>query len=86
MPKTTTTKRNSKFEVLLHATRPLTAWDRKRVKTIYKGTDEAVMYSYVNALEFALETANDGGAEIEIIQDGQSRWIEYRDGTRIDLD
>ena len=49
---------------------------------VWTGDDEAILYSHVNAFEYALE--GQGNGELEIVEDGESRWITYRDGERID--
>jgi hypothetical protein len=76
----------SAYEVLLHTDRrDIEGWDGAKVQTIYQGTSEAVMYSHVSAVELALMATYDGAVDIEIIQDGHSRWLEYRDGKRVDI-
>jgi hypothetical protein len=61
------------FEVKVHA-RSGATW------TVLKGhMTETLMYSHVNAMEWTLQ-ASGGTADIEIVQDGESRWIEYVNG------
>lgn len=54
---------------------------RGPVAEIYKGDDETIMYSHVSAMEYVLADAY-GSGDIEIVEDGESRWIDYRDGIR----
>lgn len=69
----------SEFEVKLYS--PRVAFG----KTVLKGRmTETLMYSHVNAIEWTLSAVG-GTAEIEIEQDGESRWIQYADGVRVDL-
>jgi hypothetical protein len=84
-------KKIKRFAVNLHASRGtvpqrnenLECWNGKRVVTLYTGHSETAMYSHVSAIEMALMLAHDATAEIEIVEDGESRWIEYRDGQRV---
>lgn len=46
---------------------------------------ESHMYSHLNAIEHTLEALR-ATTEIEIIENGESRWIEYRDGNRTDME
>ena len=48
---------------------------------IYRGNSERIMYSHVSAMEYILMDTL-GTGDIEIIEDGKSRWIDYRDGVR----
>lgn len=62
-----------RYEVKLHA--------RVREVTIYRGNDEMDMFSHIYAVVSTLETTRQS-AEIEVIKDGQSEWIEYDKGRR----
>jgi hypothetical protein len=53
----------------------------ERVREVYQGGDETVMYSHVSAIEWTLAMTG-GTAEIEIVEDGRERWIDYQDGKR----
>ena len=49
---------------------------------IYRGNSTSVMYSHVTAVETTLKETH-GTAEIEIVENGESRWVQYRDGVLI---
>ena len=66
------------FEVKLHVR-------GRKPKSILKGRmTMALMYSHVNVAEWVLQGTG-GTAEIEIIENGESRWIEYANGERTDV-
>ena len=70
-----------RFTVNLHT---ISLFAGEAVKPVFQGDDEPLMYSHVNAVEWALEAVH-GTAEIEIVDNGESRWIEYQEGKRADL-
>jgi len=70
-----------RYEVNLHS---ISLPAGERVQTVYTGDDETVMYSHVSAIEWTL-VACYGTAEIEIVDAGASRWIEYQEGERDDI-
>lgn len=57
-----------------------------RMRVAYRGSasDSSAMYAHLNTIERTL-TATRGTADIEIIENGESRWIEYRAGRRTDV-
>jgi hypothetical protein len=70
-----------RYTVLLHSVNLVAG---EAVQTIYTGEDEYIMYSHVSAVEFTLMACY-GTAEIEIVDAGVSRWIEYQEGVRADI-
>ena len=71
--------KRKQFRVLLH---PHHSAANPGIREMYKGSSEVIMYSHVNTIEGTL-MATSGTANIEIVEDGESRWIDYRNGGRI---
>jgi hypothetical protein len=53
-------------------------------KILYRGNSESIMYSHVTAVEFTLSACH-ATADIEIIDNGESRYLNYVGGRRIDI-
>lgn len=48
---------------------------------LYQGNSETNMYSHVSAVELVLSSTYESG-NIEIVEHGESRWIDYITGVR----
>jgi len=72
--------RHARFTVNLHTVNLITG---DAVQEVYRGDSETEMYSHVSAIEHTLALTR-ATADIEIVEDGRERWIDYQDGVRDD--